>query len=125
MCPRCGILNVPGRSACSRCSGLIAPVPVRDDSPLPPVLPVTKRAEVALGRARSAGGDLGAAQATSLPVPAVGPAPEAPGTAPAELYLMAMDCSTGQPAPPPAVVDQGEPARADRPGRVAIGLSRA
>jgi hypothetical protein len=42
-----------------------------------------------------------------------------------EIYLMEMDRSTGQPAPPPSPHGQGEPARADRPTRVAIGLSRA
>jgi hypothetical protein len=127
MCPRCGIYNPSGRSSCTRCSGLLAPVPVRDDSPLPYVLPVTKRAEVALGRARlGAGAGAGAgADATSRPSPTLGAALETAELPVAEIYLMGMDHSTGQPAPPPSPYGQGEPARADRPTRVAIGLSRA
>ncbi len=125
MCPRCGIYNQSGRSSCSRCSGLLAPAPVSDDRPLPPVLPVTKRAELAMGRA-SSGAALGAAgDATSLPSPTLGAALETAALPLTEIYLMEMDRSTGQPAPPPSPHGQGEPARADRPTRVAIGLSRA
>ncbi|MGD0810549.1 MAG: hypothetical protein ABSA91_12720 [Acidimicrobiales bacterium] len=125
MCPRCGIYNPSGRSSCSRCSGLLAPAPVRDDRPLPAVLPVTKRAELALGRASSGAAGGAAGDATSRPSPTLGAALETAALPVTEIYLMEMDRSTGQPAPPPSVQEQGEPARADRPTRVAIGLSRA
>jgi hypothetical protein len=125
MCPRCGIYNPSGRSSCTRCSGLLAPTPVRDDRPLPYVLPVTKRAELALGRA-SSGATAGAVgDATSRPSPTLGAALETAALPVTEIYLMGMDRSTGQPPPPPSPHGQGEPARADRPTRVAIGLSRA
>ena len=125
MCPRCGVYNPSGRSSCTRCSGLLAPVPVRDSGPLPYVLPVTKRAELAIGRARSGDGAGAAADATSRPSPTLGAALETAELPVTEIYLMGMDHSTGQPAPPPSPYGQGEPARADRPTRVAIGLSRA
>lgn len=122
ICPRCGVLNAPGRSACSRCSGLLAPASARDNRPLPPVLPITKRAELTLGRATTAGA---AGIGGRRPGPTLGAGLEAPELPVTELYLLAADRSTGQPAPPPAPLGQGEPARADRPGRVAIGLSSA
>jgi hypothetical protein len=125
MCPRCGIYNPSGRSSCTRCSGLLAPAPVRDNGPLPYVLPVTKRAELALGRARSAAPAGAAADTTPRMSPTLGAALESAELPVTEIYLMGMDHSTGQPAPPPSPHGQGEPARADRPTRVAIGLSRA
>ena len=59
------------------------------------------------------------------PSPTLGAALETAALPLAEIYLMEMDRSTGQPSPPPSQHGQGEPARADRPTRVAIGLSRA
>jgi len=125
MCPRCGIYNPSGRSSCMRCSGLLAPAPVRDGGPLPYVLPVTKRAELALGRARSGAPAGAAGDGTPRPSPTLGAALETAELPVTEIYLMGIDHSTGQPAPPPSPHGQGEPARADRPTRVAIGLSRA
>lgn len=41
------------------------------------------------------------------------------------VYLMASERSTGQPPPPDGVGSQRGPARAEAPGRIAIGLSGA
>ena len=43
----------------------------------------------------------------------------------ADLYLLSTDRSTGQPAPPDGPLNQSERLPADRPGRLAVGLSRA
>lgn len=114
-CPRCGVTNGPERSACVRCGGSLAAPPVRDDRPLPPVLPVTKRSELAMGRSHGGTG-------RPTPVPA-----EGPGEPGGDLYLLASERSTGQPPPPPGggAPGQRELAHADVPGRVAIGLSGA
>jgi hypothetical protein len=118
ICPRCGVVNAPERQACSRCSGSLAPPPAREDKPLPPVAPITRRAELKLGRA-------------TVPPPSHNdavhrpPAPPqelAPEASAGDLYLLEADRTTGQPAPPGALSD---PVRADRPARVTIGLSRA
>jgi hypothetical protein len=121
ICPRCGVVNARERESCSRCSGSLAPPPTQDDNPLPPVLPVTRRAELKLGRA-------------SAPAPSNTDAVHRPPAAVQEivqeivpeppvgdLYLLEADRSTGQPAPP---ASQSEPVRTDRPARVAVGLSR-
>lgn len=42
-----------------------------------------------------------------------------------ELYLLATDRPTGQPPPPEGVLGPSGPVRAERPGRVAVGLSGA
>ena len=104
---------------------MLAPTPAHDNRPLPAVLPVTKRAELAMGRAHAVAMGSIAADVTPRPAPNFGSALEAQELPVSEVYLMAADCSTGQPPPPPASLGQGEPARADRPARVAIGLSRA
>jgi hypothetical protein len=57
--------------------------------------------------------------------PAV-PSPGVPAEpAAADLYLLSTDRSTGQPAPPDGPLNQSERLAADRPGRLAVGLSRA
>ena len=126
ICPRCGVMNKSGQPTCSRCSGSLAPAP--PDARLPhPVLPITKRAEVMLRRA--GGGDppgtIKASAAGSVVTPAATASPPGPGPVPAEIYLLATERSTGQPAPPEAQPGQTETALGERRGRVAIGLSGA
>ena len=41
------------------------------------------------------------------------------------LYLLSTERSTGQPAPPEGALNKSERLGADRPGRLAVGLSRA
>ena len=88
------------------------------------MLPITKRAEVML---RRAGGSAGPAAAP--PASAAGPAGAAtqpvPGAAQSDIYLLATERSTGQPAPPEALGGQTESAIGERRGRMAIGLSGA
>jgi hypothetical protein len=124
ICPRCGVVNASERQSCTRCSGSLVPPPARDDRPLPPVLPVTKRAELQPGRT-----------GTSAPAPAsagdnpVRPAVAIPGVIveppSGDLYLLSNVRSTGQPAPPDGPLNQSERLPVDRPGRLTIGLSRA
>ena len=117
ICPRCGVVNAPEREMCSRCSGSLAPPPARDDNPLPPVVPITRRAELKLGRASaSAPSNNDAVHRSPATAPEIAPEP-----AVSDLYLLEAERSTGQPAPPGC---QSEPVRADWPARVAIGLSR-
>jgi len=120
-------MNKSGQATCSRCSGSLAPAPP-DARPSHPVLPITKRAEVMLRRARGSGGPPGATNASPagpVATPA-GTAPQsAPGPVHAEIYLLATERSTGQPAPPEAPPGQPETALGDRRGRIAIGLSGA
>ena len=127
ICPRCGVTNKPGQPACSRCSGSLAPAPPDTRRPHP-VLPITRRAEVMLRRA-SGNADPGRAAAASVAGPAPGTAgstgSSAPNVVQGEIYLLATERSTGQPAPPEALGGQTEPALGDRRGRVAIGLSGA
>ena len=124
ICPRCGVTNKAGQPACSRCSGSLAPAPPDTRRPHP-VLPITRRAEVML---RRAGGhaDPGRAPAASVagPVPSAA-GPPAPGPLQGEIYLLATERSTGQPAPPEALGGAAEPALGERRGRMAIGLSGA
>ncbi len=136
ICPRCGVVNAPERSSCTRCSGSLAPPSHRDDRPLPPVMPITRRAELKMGRAsapapagaggssppnaiagQGAGQDIGQPGASNLDGVAE---PLAAG-----LYLLSTERSTGQPAPPDGVLNKSERLAADRPGRFAVGLSRA
>jgi hypothetical protein len=90
------------------------------------VLPITKRAEVMLRRAGGSGDPPGAMKASPAG-PAITPAGAAPQPGPvhAEIYLLATERSTGQPAPPEAQPGQTETALGDRRGRMAIGLSGA
>ena len=67
ICPRCGVMNTPGRAGCSRRSGSLAPPPAKDERPLPPVLPITRRAELMLGRSSGAGAGAGATEAGLQP----------------------------------------------------------
>lgn len=129
ICPRCGVVNAPERTSCTRCSGSLAPPAQRDDRPLPPVMPITKRAELKLGRAAS---PAQAGKATVANGPAAqGPPNQArPGSEPSEapaldLYLLSAERSTGQPAPPEASVNHSERLSTDRSARLAVGFSRA
>jgi hypothetical protein len=151
ICPRCGVVNAPDRQSCTRCSGSLVPPPARDDRPLPPVVPVTERAKLKVGGppnpkstapAAAASAPAPAALAPAAPpVPPGSPAPATSGDgslrpavpssgvsaepAAADLYLLSTDRSTGQPAPPDGPLNQSERLAADRPGRLAVGLSRA
>jgi hypothetical protein len=127
ICPRCGVVNSAERGSCTRCSGSLARPPARDDGPLPPVLPVTRRAELKSGRATapvraSAPVPASAADTTSRPAP---PAQGAPLEPASDLYLLSTERSTGQPAPPDGPLSQSDRLPADRPARLAVGLSRA
>jgi hypothetical protein len=126
ICPRCGVVNASERQSCTRCSGSLVPPPARDDRPLPPVVPVTKRAELKSG--------LDSVPARAKSVAATGDGPLASAVAaqgaviePAggDLYLLSTERSTGQPAPPAALLSQSERLAGERPGRLAVGLSRA
>jgi hypothetical protein len=141
ICPRCGVVNASERDSCTRCSGSLLPPSARDDRPLPPVLPVTKRAELRAGLgsvAAPASAGTGAGGHPSGPTPAppgaaidsaaIGSAaidPAAIDPTSGDLYLLSTERSTGQPAPPAAPLSQSESLAADRPGRLAVGLSRA
>ncbi|MGA3220664.1 MAG: hypothetical protein ABSE77_16545 [Acidimicrobiales bacterium] len=120
-------MNKSGQPTCSRCSGSLAPAP--PDARLPhPVLPITKRAEVMLRRAGGSGGPTGAMKASPAGqgiTSAGAPAQSAPGPVHAEIYLLATERPTGQPAPPEAQAGQTETALGERRGRMAIGLSGA
>jgi hypothetical protein len=124
ICPRCGVVNTPERESCTRCSGSLVPPPARDDRPLPPVLPVTKRAELRTGRATApAAASARAGDGASQPVvPVQGAAAEPSGS---DLFLLSTERSTGQPAPPAGPLNQSERLPSDRPARLAVGLSRA
>ena len=65
----------------------------------------------------------------ALPSSAAGSAGTAtqsvPGAAQSDIYLLATERSTGQPAPPEALGGQTESAMGERRGRMAIGLSGA
>ncbi len=153
ICPRCGVVNAPDRQSCTRCSGSLVPPPARDDRPLPPVVPVTERAKLKVGGPLTLSRRrqrlqpqrrAPAAPATAPAAPPVAPGASAPATsgdsslrpavpspgvsaepAAADLYLLSTDRSTGQPAPPDGPLNQSERLAADRPGRLAVGLSRA
>jgi hypothetical protein len=124
ICPRCGVVNGSERESCTRCSGSLVPPPTRDSRPLPPVVPVTKRAELQTVR-------------VGTPAPTSATAGDNPGrplvTVPGavaeppsgDLYLLSTERSTGQPAPPAGPLNQSERLPADRPGRLTVGLSRA
>jgi hypothetical protein len=71
-------------------------------------MPVTRRAELAMGRAATA----------ALPAP-LAPSSEV------EVFLLASERSTGQPPPPEPPASQRSLPRAETGGRVAIGLSGA
>lgn len=127
ICPRCGVVNKSGQSTCSRCAGSLAPSPANARHPHP-VLPITKRAEVTLHRARGTGGPGGTVKASPFgpTATAAGAAPPpGPGPAHGDIYLLATERSTGQPAPPEALSGQPETALGERRGRMAIGLSGA
>ncbi len=122
ICPRCGVMNRPGQPACSRCAGSLAPAPPDARSPHP-VLPITNRAEVML---RRAGGSAGPATAPPASAASAGAATQpALGAVQSDIYLLATERSTGQPAPPEALGGQTESAIGERRGRMAIGLSGA
>jgi len=105
ICPRCGTLNAAERVGCARCAGSLAPPPARPDQPLPPVRPLTRRAELmVLAKADAAGGRAPGATTGAVPAPAVAE----PG-----LYLLASERSTGQPEPPGGLHRDAEPARAE------------
>jgi hypothetical protein len=53
------------------------------------------------------------------------PVTAGPDPAAAELYLLATDRPTGQPPPPEGALGPAGPQRAERPGRMAVGLSGA
>jgi hypothetical protein len=76
---------------------------------------------------RRAGGAAGLAAAPShSAAPSAGTAPyPVPGAAQSDIYLLATERSTGQPAPPEALGGQTESALGERRGRMAIGLSGA
>jgi hypothetical protein len=139
ICPRCGVVNAPERSSCTRCSGSLAPPSHRDDRPLPPVMPITRRAELKMGRA-SAPAPAGAGGSALSPAPnaiagqGAGQDMGQPGASDLDgvreplavgLYLLSTERSTGQPAPPDGALNKSERLAADRPGRLAVGLSRA
>lgn len=116
ICPRCGTTNAPGRATCVRCSGSLAPPPevTAPASAVPPVLPVTRRAEIATGRATP--------KQSPRPAASKSPGPVAQWS-PEHIYLLAHDRCTGQPAPPevpPAPVGH---TRSGLGGLVAMGLS--
>lgn len=91
ICPRCGVINPAGNPSCSRCAGSLAPPPERDDRPLPPVVPLTRRAELQMMRAKAA------EQVSAGPPPA---RPSEDEQADSGLYLLSSERSTGQPEPP-------------------------
>jgi hypothetical protein len=127
ICPRCGVTGKSGQPTCSRCAGSLAPAPPDTRRPHP-VLPITARAEVMLRRAggnADPGGAIAAANAGAAPSSTGTAAPSAPSPHQGEIYLLATERSTGQPAPPEALGGQTEPAVGDRRGRMAIGLSGA
>jgi hypothetical protein len=124
ICPRCGVVNASERQSCTRCSGSLVPPPARDDRPLPPVLPVTKRAELQTGRVgTSAPAPVSAGNNPPRPVGLVPGAMLEPPSG--DLYLLSTERSTGQPAPPVGPFNQSERLPADRPSRLTVGLSRA
>ncbi|HTV12365.1 MAG TPA: zinc finger Ran-binding domain-containing protein [Acidimicrobiales bacterium] len=124
ICPRCGVSNPAQRTSCSRCSGSLTPPPARDERPMPDVLPVTKRAELAMGHARLAAASPGSGPGAGEPG-RYAPAP-ADLEQSAELYLLSADRPTGQPLPPEGPLGHPGPVRsADRPGRLTVGLSGA
>ena len=125
ICPRCGVVNQSGQTTCSRCSGSLAPSPTSARRPHP-VLPITKRAAVTVHRARRTGDPAGTVNSLFGPAATAGAAPS-PGSGPAhaDIYLLATERSTGQPAPPEALVGQSETSLGERRGRRAIGLSGA
>jgi hypothetical protein len=89
------------------------------------VLPITRRAEVTMHRAGVTSGTVKTAPA-GMAHPSAGAAPQpGPGAAHSDIYLLATERSTGQPAPPEALMGQTEPAVGERRGRMAIGLSGA
>lgn len=104
ICPRCGTLNAADRPGCTRCAGSLAPPPARSDQPLPPVRPLTRRAELmVLAKVDTAG---------TGPLADAGPGPAA--AAPESgLYLLASQRSTGQPEPPGGLHHEAEPARSE------------
>jgi hypothetical protein len=85
---------------------------------------MTRRAEIALGRAR-----LGATAATPVTSgagdPTRHPAQPVDIDHSGDLYLLATDRPTGQPLPPEGPLGIPGPARADRPARLTVGLRGA
>ncbi|MGH9107441.1 MAG: hypothetical protein ACRDZX_16765 [Acidimicrobiales bacterium] len=89
---------------------------------------MTRRSERALGLARAKQLREAAPPGPRLGAPAGTPAPgtgAAAGTAPAadDVYLLSADRCTGQPPPPAGAPEPEGLPRAERPGRMAIGLS--
>ncbi|SRR5579875_360162 len=111
ICPRCGVINLPERERCSRCSGSLAPPPRRQGQPPPAVVPLTRRAELA--QLDGAGGLPGTRRAELAPS----------GGGP--LYVLATERS-GQPPPPsPSPAEQVAPLGEQRTAMVVVGLSGA
>jgi hypothetical protein len=108
LCPRCGTANAPEREACSRCAGSLAPAPGRDRFQAP-LIPLTRRAEIAASRAAATQPGTAATLSPAL-IPA---SPEGAVSPAGDLYLLASERSTGQPRPPGAASADSEPARAD------------
>jgi hypothetical protein len=88
------------------------------------VLPITRRAEVTLHRAGGAGAGRASPVGASHTSAGAPPQPLL-GAAYGDIYLLATERSTGQPAPPEALSGQTETALGERRGRRAIGLSGA
>jgi hypothetical protein len=122
ICPRCGVVNPSERQSCTRCSGSLVPPPAQDDRPLPPVMPVTKRAELKVGPGATPPPARTGDNAPRLAVSVQSAVVEPPS---GDLYLLSTERSTGQPAPPDGPLNQSERLAADRSGRLAVGLSRA
>jgi hypothetical protein len=124
-CPRCGVVNALGRTTCQRCSGSLAPASGAGGGP-PAIVPITNRAERAARRAGVPGpaGQGYPVSALYAPPAALAPA-NPPSPVALEIYLLASERSTGQPAPPDASSGPAEAPLGERRGRMAIGLSGA
>ena len=123
ICPRCGIVNPPERDQCARCAGSLAAPPARDQAPLPPVVPLTRRAELLMMKTAAAAAAAGAPSSATAPTGDGAPA----GGGAADLYRLASQRSSGQPEPPPGsgAGPGPAPAQAGRSDRFVPRLSPA
>ncbi|HUB69667.1 MAG TPA: hypothetical protein VL984_04535 [Acidimicrobiales bacterium] len=119
ICPRCGVANTAERPTCTRCAGSLAPPPARNDAPLPPTVPITRRAELVMRRAG------GAPLANVVEAAAQQAPPQADPASQADLYFLASERATGQPPPPDGPYGPTGTVRPERPARLAVGLSGA